>query len=500
MSVLNNIAIFLIVLLFPTVIYSQKPETPEVISVNVINDNSVSLTWSISDPSKVDGYRIYRLYQENDGAKFGYNTIDSVASNIFTYVDNSGTKPSVRFESYLVDSYRIDPTTGDKEYSLISTPHNTLYLKDISYTPCESGRKIHWNSYLESGNGWPTSEFSHYNVVRMFPSGATDQNFTTNDTLYIDKTSNILDEYKYYVEAVKSSGEISRSNIRTASASSFQNPPAWIEISNLSVENNDVKLSSKVASDSQIEKFKLFIKSDSGDSFTSKDSLTGNIFDLNFLIKNVSTQSKVFYISAINECGKESTSSDTISNIVLESDHKLKSVDVNLSWSSQTAINGDIEVQRFVNGTFDRIVSTTTAGSFTDNISGNLFDNIEYVLKNIRNNSDSGIDTEIYSNRVKVSPVDGMVVPNSFIPNDDNPRNTIFKPVLFNPKSLKFVVYNGQGRMVFHSNGDNVHAGWDGYINGNLAPAGTYLYYIEFEDNNGKVFKKKGSLLLILKD
>jgi hypothetical protein len=65
----------------------------------------------------------------------------------------------------------------------------------------------------------------------------------------------------------------------------------------------------------------------------------------------------------------------------------------------------------------------------------------------------------------------------------------------------EFSIFNRWGQSVFSKT--NIQAndsgsGWNGYINGSLAPAGTYVYFalIEFTDGTQEVFK--GSLIVIL--
>lgn len=77
--------------------------------------------------------------------------------------------------------------------------------------------------------------------------------------------------------------------------------------------------------------------------------------------------------------------------------------------------------------------------------------------------------------------------PNAFSPNGNN-TNDVFKPNLdkrVQVKSYEFQVYDRWGDQVFRST--DLDAGWDGFIKGQAAPQGVYLYWfkIEYVDDLG---------------
>ena len=56
-------------------------------------------------------------------------------------------------------------------------------------------------------------------------------------------------------------------------------------------------------------------------------------------------------------------------------------------------------------------------------------------------------------------------------------------------------IYDRWGQLIFVSR--RLENGWDGHINGHLAPQGTYTYQINYVDIEGKPNSKKGSILLL---
>jgi len=57
------------------------------------------------------------------------------------------------------------------------------------------------------------------------------------------------------------------------------------------------------------------------------------------------------------------------------------------------------------------------------------------------------------------------------------------------------VIYNRWGEELFRTR--DINKGWNGMVNGELAPLGSYVYMIRYEDGDGRALLKKGALTLI---
>lgn len=87
-----------------------------------------------------------------------------------------------------------------------------------------------------------------------------------------------------------------------------------------------------------------------------------------------------------------------------------------------------------------------------------------------------------------------LFVPTAFTPNNDN-KNDILKAKAFFPiTDFSFSIYNRWGQKVFSTT--NLFAGWDGTLNGNDVPTGTYVWYLSYKRKNVP-YKQKGSTVLI---
>ena len=97
--------------------------------------------------------------------------------------------------------------------------------------------------------------------------------------------------------------------------------------------------------------------------------------------------------------------------------------------------------------------------------------------------------------------------PNAFTPNPAGPiggsysandySNDVFYPVGEGVDEYHLEIFNKWGVLLFESH--DILIGWDGYYNGKLVDEGAYIWKVTGKLNNGKEFKKVGTMLLIHK-
>ncbi|MEL6831602.1 MAG: gliding motility-associated C-terminal domain-containing protein [Bacteroidota bacterium] len=89
-----------------------------------------------------------------------------------------------------------------------------------------------------------------------------------------------------------------------------------------------------------------------------------------------------------------------------------------------------------------------------------------------------------------------LYLPNVFSPNGDG-NNDLFRPGLNSGVSgiLYFSVYDRWGAQVFNSSGGM--KAWDGQVEGRLAPQGVYVYFIQWQDQAGKIQLETGEVTLL---
>ncbi|MEO5594641.1 MAG: T9SS type B sorting domain-containing protein [Chitinophagaceae bacterium] len=88
-----------------------------------------------------------------------------------------------------------------------------------------------------------------------------------------------------------------------------------------------------------------------------------------------------------------------------------------------------------------------------------------------------------------------IYVPTGFTPNKDG-NNDLLRPLLRGIKNFHyFKVFNRYGQLLFETNKE--YEGWDGYIGGAAQQTQTVVWVVEGEGADNKVYKRKGTSVLV---
>lgn len=97
--------------------------------------------------------------------------------------------------------------------------------------------------------------------------------------------------------------------------------------------------------------------------------------------------------------------------------------------------------------------------------------------------------------KIRIHKGPAIYVPTAFTPNGDG-RNDRFTPHPVGIREYRyFRVFNRWGQVIFSTR--QLNQGWDGTFNGQLQPAGTYVWMIEGVTANNERISQKGTLTLI---
>jgi len=112
----------------------------------------------------------------------------------------------------------------------------------------------------------------------------------------------------------------------------------------------------------------------------------------------------------------------------------------------------------------------------------------------IRNNTASTSEIVAKPEIITKEQESTVLLPNIFTPNGDG-KNDFLSIKIGEVTEFSVVILNQANKVIFTSNDPNFS--WDGLeTNGELSPAGTYVYYISAKDLNGKLLTKYSNLTI----
>jgi gliding motility-associated-like protein len=101
---------------------------------------------------------------------------------------------------------------------------------------------------------------------------------------------------------------------------------------------------------------------------------------------------------------------------------------------------------------------------------------------------------------IKLVCSEGLFVPNAFTPNNDG-KNDLFNLKGKGIRQIKHLqIFSRWGDVIFERSNFQIgdqNAAWDGKVNGSFVESGTYVYFIEAECDNGEIFARKGTVVII---
>ena len=98
---------------------------------------------------------------------------------------------------------------------------------------------------------------------------------------------------------------------------------------------------------------------------------------------------------------------------------------------------------------------------------------------------------------VRIFDEQDIFIAGGFTPNNDGINDKVFPFLVGIPSFHYLKIFNRWGNLVFQTTSVNPEMGWDGKYKGRDQPADTYTWVVEAEGDNGKVFRKSGSVILI---
>ncbi|MDR0364477.1 MAG: gliding motility-associated C-terminal domain-containing protein [Bacteroidales bacterium] len=474
-----------------------KPVSPSISSLIINPEGNLILEWEKSPTNNVTSYDIYLA--KNTG---GWELIGHAPSpDVVRWTDNSSNDFCSIVRKYGVGAKSVCDETSTK---YPDSSKSNLLFSPIIYNSCDSIALLSWMMYSDM-------EVDVYEIYASYDGGSS--------YVLVDEIEPTIFSYEYkamtpqtcyfQIFAVhywsNAKKQIASSCIRSVDFT-FSDKPDPEYFRHVSVKGSDIEVCFEIDPNKPYLKYELERSTTGEDgSFTTIATFEEQTIsplchlDLNM---NVQTTSYYYRLKTVDTCGTIIPAVKPAQNILLQA--KLTEDRIaQLEWTAYEGfINGlhSYIVHRYVNEEFDKSFSVNiNAYTDIDHVVSDITLNIEYLVeaKSTISENEPDIQDIALSNRTRLqlNLPDIITFPNAFSPTQ---TNKIFKPTIdpsIYMSIYRLLIYNRWGELIYET--ELQRDGWDGRINGKIAPTGGYAYYLRIVTTNNDTYERRGSFILL---
>ena len=515
--------LFILGIFWAPAAFAQIP-TVSIDSVTVLNDRQVSINWQVSPNTTVDGYYVYRIYQNNLGQMIfdAPITINGRNTNKLVYEDNFGqidlpSEKSLRFWVTAFDK-DVNPIAQSGFDTSAVKPHQTVCLTQM-VDQCNGTVYLKWNAYSDNHNGFFNSLVAQesYEIYESQNNGPFKKLKVELNNKNSYKRSGLMTGINYRYKVIARSNDVM--NIGASSTSNeksftgtFSVAPSYVYLYNATTaaNNRTVTLYWMTDTSSCRLTYSILMSEDSINfrEVARIDSQTYTRFNVK-PIDNLFTERFAYYFKIVTTtaCPDTIDTSNVVRVVRLKAEY-INPTTNKISWNNfegWAAGTGFFELYRVKKDSagidIKDLIATVQLPtlSFTDiDLSPPGIDNATYYyLKTTEDVNDPfNVQSVSLSNRAYVYKEIKIIAPEVFTPNGLTP---IFRPRVLTTNNNKFSlkVFNRWGKLVFETTDEVL--GWDGKDKDShdVCTTGAYVYVIESTDALGAVIRKSGTVALI---
>ena len=515
--------LFILGIFWAPAAFAQIP-TVSIDSVTVLNDRQVSINWQVSPNTTVDGYYVYRIYQNNLGQMIfdAPITINGRNNNHLVYEDNFGqidlpSEKSLRFWVTAFDK-DVNPIAQSGFDTLAVKPHQTIFLNQ-TVDQCNGTVYLKWNAYSDNHNGFFNSLIAQesYEIYESQNGGAFKKINVELNNQNSYKRSGLMSGIVYRYKVIARSNDVM--NIGASSTSNeksftgtFSVAPSYVYLYNATTAANNRTITLYWMTDTSSCRLTYSILM-SEDSINFKevariDSQTNTRFNVK-PIDNLLTERYAYYFKIVTTtaCPDTIDTSNVVRVVRLKAEYVNPTTN-KISWNNYegwAAGTGFFELYRVKKDSagidIKDLIATVVppTNSFTDiDLTPPGIDNATYYyMKTTEDVNDPfNIQSVSLSNRAYVYKEIKIIAPEVFTPNGLTP---VFRPRVLTTNNNKFSlrVFNRWGKLVFETTDEVL--GWDGKDKDShdVCTPGAYVYVVESTDALGAIIRKSGTVALI---
>lgn len=469
---------------------STSPAPPVLDSVTVTPTNEVMLGFHGTEPYMMS----FLIYYISPNGTIPLDTIYGQTFWIDPVIDPSFDTRYYRIAT--MDSCgNVSPLTDEQQCNMM------LHLQGSD--ACNRSATIQWSAYANLIN-----DINHYEVMLSGDNGQnwTNLGSTTSHNFTINNLT-INQNYIAYVRVVNNGGTVTASSNRVNILVHADESQDFTYIRSVSVIDNHY-LRIKVLTSGDTLPFQTITLERSEDGTTFENFKTLNhisgVADYVFNDSTVNVSRNTYYYRAFlfNHCEVESAFSNISHNILLRGENNAQNN--LLSWPGYDNWDGDVAsyfVMRKVENEelFNSVgqLPGGTVNNYTDDISS-LYESgskFVYYIEAQEDINSFGFTETSYSNQITLTQPPAIYIPNAFRPLGAN--NRVFRPVnsFVSVDQYRFSIFTRTAECIFLTT--NPQEGWDGRINGVLAPMNVYVYHLEYKMPDGTMMERTGTVTLV---
>lgn len=483
-----------------------SPATPVYDSITVFDNNGVQqvqMGWKPSSSPDTRGYNI--LYWTKAPPAYSIRAT-LLGVNTTSFTENlAAINPGLDWEMYTINAFDScsAPNNPNTNTSPGADDQRTIHLS-ILPNNCENTISLNWTPYIN----W--ADIDAYEILVSVNNGPYQVEFTVPsvDTSFVYTKTDALALFCYKIRAVSvGRTRTSSSNFECALANSAIVPKKQY-FKQVTVENNkDIHVVSLTDTTLPASNYILFRSLEPVENFFEVDRIP---FDNSSIIRfddfNASVdQTSYFYrIGVEDTCGSLLFITRPASSVLLKGVFDEDSLNVFLNWNEykgwDTVFSGvqEYAINLYTDGV-KKQVGTVASGvtNFAYPLENEITFGANFCFEIEAREGDGNPFNQkdtVLSNQVCFTDNLKLFVPNAFRPGGANP---VFYPVFSygDVSSYRMIIYDRWGGIVFETT--DFDQGWDGMVEGEISPFGTYLYQIELGNFTGAHYKKSGTFILL---
>jgi len=464
----------------------NRDPVPPIIDYVTVVPTGAELNWLPSPSPETKAYIIYRQVT-------GFTPIDTVFGRFNTAYTDGAAAITAQPETYSIAALDSCRTLG-----LFANPAHTTILLQQDLDICGAWN-LSWNAYAE----WDSGIAGH--DIRTSINGGLESTVASvpGDLLAYNLAINDGDSVCVTVRAVRDDGVFSSSNTHCRNITKVQ-PSRFVYLRNVTMAASDSAVIEWYADPLADGESWRVERGDSPGPWSVRGSGAFPPPPAGFFtFSDFPSTAGRYYRALIEDSCNAFVPSGVGRTIRLRSDASFGLTN-NLTWNAfelPNAVLLGFDLYRLDAGLWTLLVSLpASALSHADDVSNFLSgDGIFCYRLEARFDlslPDLGIAESLISlsDETCAEQSGKVFVPNAIVPGGSNP---IFKPVILfgETGSYNLQVISRYGSVVFESN--DPEQGWDGTVNGQAAPGGSYGYVLRFTAVNGQEILKKGNVTVV---